>query len=124
MRPKSIIAFERLYLLAILIEVARIAQQWPLLTQLSGADLWGRILAVGLSLLFLLLASRRHRWWAALVLAGLFVFGLPMVGYVFSPGYDPLTAGIILLQIALQAVALILMLTPDSRAWFKAAPAE
>lgn len=122
MRPKSIILFERLYLLAIAIEVVRIAIQWPQIVQSSSADLSGRILAVGLSLLFLLLASRRNRWWAALILAGLFVIGLPMASYVFSPGYDPLTAAIIAIQIALQAAALMLILKPDSRAWFKSPP--
>ena len=124
MRPKSIIAFERLYLLAIFIELVRIGMQWPLLVKSSGVDLWGRVLAVGLSLLFLLLASRRRHWWAALVLAGFFVFGLPMAGYVFKPGTAASTAATIILQLALQAAAIVMMITAASREWFKAAPAD
>lgn len=123
MRPSSITAFERLYLVAILIEVARIGAQWPLLLQSSGLALWGRILAVGVSLLFLALASRR-RGWAALVLGGLFLFGLPMAAGIFSPGYDPLTAAVTIAQLALQAIALALLLRPDSRDWFASRPSS
>lgn len=117
MRPTSIMAFERLYLVAILIEAARIGAQWPLLMQSSGVALWGRIFAVGVSMLFLLLASRGGRRWAAVVLGGMFLFGLPMVAGIFNPGYDPLTAAVIIAQLALQAVALALLLRPESRAW-------
>ena len=119
-QPRSIMLFERLYLLAIAIELVRIAQQWPLLVQSSGSDFWGRIVAVALSLLLLLFASRRRKRGAGLMLAALFVIGLPMISYVLDPGMDPLNVGITVVQLALQGVALGLMFTPSSRSWFAA----
>ncbi|MDO9487313.1 MAG: hypothetical protein Q7J32_02990 [Sphingomonadaceae bacterium] len=110
--------FEGLYLVAIAIEAARIVTQWPQLVQASGLALWAPIVAVAVSLLFLLLASRGRRGWAALVLGGLFLFGLPMAAGVFAPGYDPLTAAVTIAQLALQAIALALLLRPESRDWF------
>ncbi len=118
MRPKSILAFERLYLLAILIELARVGAQWPQLMQPSGAVLLGRILGAGVSLLLLLLASRRGRAWAALLLGGLFLFGLPMAAGLFGAGNEPLTAAVTGGQLALQGVALALLLRLESREWF------
>ncbi len=118
MRPLSITAFERLYLVAILIEVVRIGAEWPLLMQSSGLMLWGRVLAAGVSLLFLLLASRRGHLWAALVLGGVFLFGLPMALGIFTGDQASLTLAVTAAQLLLQGVALVLVLRPESRAWF------
>ena len=118
MRPRSIILFERLYLLAIAIEVGRVAIEWPLLLQASASDHWVRVASIGLSLLLVLLTSRRRKRIAGIVLAALFVIGLPMISTVFQPGMAMSSAAIIMVQIALQAVALALMFTPASRAWF------
>lgn len=122
MRPKPIVRFEHLYLAAIAIEVVRVAIDWPLL-QSSASDLWVRLASIGVSLLLLLLTSRRRKLVAGVLLAALFVIGLPMISTVFQPGAEPLSAAIIVIQIALQAVALMLLFTPPSRAWLNTEPA-
>lgn len=123
MRPRSIILFERLYLAAIAIEVGRVAIEWPLLLQASASDRWVRVAAIGVSLLLLLLTSRRRKRIAGIVLAALFVIGLPMISTVFQPGIALSNAAIVVVQIGLQAVALALLFTPGSRAWFDMKPA-
>ena len=117
MRPNSIMLFERLYLLAIAIEVGRLAIEWPLLLQSSASDRWVRAAAIGLSLLLLLLTSRRRKRMAGVVLAALFVIGLPMLATVFRPGVEPSSTVVVVIQMALQAVALALLFTPASRSW-------
>lgn len=118
MRPKSIVSFERLYLLAIAIEVVRFALEWPRLLHATASDQWVRVASIVVSLLLVLLASRRRRRIAGLVLAALFVIGLPMIAAIFQPGTDLLSSVSIGLQVLLQAAALALLFRPDSRAWF------
>jgi len=119
MRPKTIVMFEQFYLLAILIEVVRIALQWQLLTQSSSPDVWLRIAAVAISLLLVVLASRRRKRVAGLLLAALFVIGLPVVTSLFQPGVDTATAAFIVIQLLLQRVAIAMFLAPASRAWYR-----
>ena len=118
MRPKSIMLFERLYLAAIAIEVVRFAIEWPRLLHAAASDQWVRVASIAVSLLLVLLTSRRRRRVAGLVLAALFVIGLPMVAAIFQPGTDPASSVSIGLQVLLQAAALLLLFRPDSRAWF------
>lgn len=120
MRPRSIILFELLYLAAIAIEVGRVAIEWPLLLQSSASDQWVRLASIGVSLLLVLLTARRRGRMAGLILAALFVIGLPMVATVFQPGADPATSVAVAVQLLLQAAALALLFKPASRAWFAA----
>lgn len=117
-RPRTITGFERLYLLAIAIEAARAAIDWPVLAQAPAGDRWVRLASILVSLLLVLLATRGRRRWAALVLGGLFMIGLPMVVSALQPPVPLETSAIIALQVALQALALILAAAPASRAWF------
>ncbi len=118
MRPRTIVRFERLYLLAIAIEIARAAGDWPQLMQTSSPDLWVRLASILVSLLLVLLASRRRHRWAGLALGALFVIGLPMVTTVLQPGTPFETSAVMVAQIVLQALALVFLLSPASRAWF------
>ena len=118
MRPKSIVNFERLYLAAIAVEVGRVAIEWPLLLQASASDQWVRVAAIGITLLLVFLTSRRRSRVAGLILAALFVIGLPMVATIFQPGVSPAISVAVGAQLVLQAVALALLFTPASRAWF------
>lgn len=120
MRPKTIMWFEQLYLLAILIEMVRIALQWQLLTQSSSGDIWVRVAAVAISVLLVVLASRRRKRIAGLLLAALFVIGLPIVATLFQPGVDMATSTFIVIQVVLQAVAIAMFFAPASRAWYAA----
>ena len=118
MRPRSIMLFERLYLLAIAIEIARAANDWPQLMQTSSPDRWVRPASILVSLLLVLLASRRRHRWAGLVLGALFVIGLPMVTTVLRPGQLLETSAVIVAEVLLQAMALAFFIAPASRAWF------
>jgi len=122
MRPKSMANFEYLYLLAILVEVAHIALQWPLLAG-DRAALATRVIAVIVTLGLVLLTSRRRSKIARVLLTLVFVAALPMAAYIFQPGIPVASVIITVTQILLQAVALILLFTPVSRAWFGQGPA-
>lgn len=124
MRPRSILLFERLYLLAIAIEIARAAGDWPQLMQASSPDGWVRLASILVSLTLVLLASRRRRRWAGLALGALFVVGLPMVTMVLQPGTPFETSAVIVAQVVLQAVALAYLIAPASRAWFAGPSAD
>lgn len=124
MRPRSIALFERLYLLAIAIEIARAAGDWPQLMLTSSPDRWVRIASILVSLLLVLLASRRRHRWAGLVLGALFVIGLPMVATVLQPGLPFETSAVVLAQVLLQAIALGFLVAPASRAWFAGSAAN
>lgn len=124
MRPRSIALFERLYLLAIAIEIARTVSDWPQLMLTSSPDRWVRIASILVSLLLVLLASRRRHRWAGIVLGALFVIGLPMVTTVLQPGTPFETSAVIVAQILLQAVALAFLVAPASRAWFAGSAAN
>ncbi|MFC3712446.1 hypothetical protein ACFOMD_07690 [Sphingoaurantiacus capsulatus] len=117
MRPKTIMLFEQLYLLAILVEVVRIALQWQLAAS-APADVWIRIAAVVISLALVLLASRARKRIAGIVLAALFVIGLPTVATVFQAGLDTASKAFIVVQVVLQAAAILLFFAPASRAWY------
>ena len=123
MRPRSIVNFERLYLLAIGIEAARVALDWPLLTQSSASEAWVRVASIVVSLLLVLLTSRRRKRAAGIVLAALFAIGLPMVATALQPDVALSSAATVLIQVALQAIALVLLFLPASRAWFATPPA-
>lgn len=118
MRPRSIMLFERLYLLAIAIDIARVAGDLPLLMRASSSDGWIRVVSVLASLLLVLLASRRRHRWAGLILGALFVIGLPMVATVLQPGTPFEASAVIVAQVVLQAAALAFLIAPASRAWF------
>lgn len=123
MRPRSIVLFEQLYLVAIAIEVGRTVFDWPLLVQSTAADIGVRLATILVSLLLVFLAARRRRRFAALILAALFFIGLPMVATVLRPGLPLETAAVIALQVLLQAVALVQLARPASRAWLADGPA-
>ena len=120
MRPRPIVLFERVYLLAIAIEIARVAGDWPQLMQTSSPDAWVRLASILVSLLLVLLAARRRHRWAGLVLGALFLIGLPMVATVLQPGTPFETSAVIVAQVFLQAVALAFLIAPASRGWFAA----
>lgn len=123
-RPQTIVRFERLYLLAIAIEVARILADWPALMRSSSPDIWLRVAAVLLSVALVLLASRLRNRGAAIILAALFAIGLPMVSSVLSSGLGFEASLAVLVQVLLQLVALVSLFMPASRAWFRGARSE
>jgi hypothetical protein len=120
MRPRSIINFERLYLLAILIGAIHTAVQWPALTATASPTsvLLVQLFTFGVTLLLVVFVSRRRSKVARVLLVAAFLVGLPMLGEVFKSGVFGGTFWVLVGQVILQAVALALLFTPPSRAWF------
>jgi uncharacterized membrane protein len=116
-RPRSIELFEQLYLLAVVIDIARATIDWPLLMQASAPDRGVRLASIIVSLVLVLLVSRRRHRWAAVLLGALFMIGLPMVGRVLQTNVPIEASLIIVVQMLLQAVAVVCLVVPASRAW-------
>lgn len=114
MRPKSIAMFEALYVLAILIEIARVLQQWWSLLPVERGSL---IAQAAVSLLLVLLAARWRIRWGGIILAALFVIGLPYAGEAIVTGNMSTGTIVTTVQVGLQLVALVLFFTSASRAW-------
>lgn len=114
-RPQSIVVFERLYLLAIVMEVADILLN---VAAMPSSQLRLRMAAVVISALLVLLTSRRRQRTAGFILSALFVIGFPMVAGALQPSVPLEASLLILIQVALQAAALIFLFRPTSREWF------
>jgi len=132
MRPKSIVWFDRLYLLAIALVLADGAFSYPSKVKLLAvtSDLgkagWAPTvlivtLAVSIGLRLLLwflisaMASRIAKW-LAVILALAALFNVPSL--LAAAAVLPMVALPGLLTIALQLVAVFLLLLPGSRRWF------
>lgn len=120
MRPKAVVTFERLYLLTLAIGAVHTARLWPALTANTapGTLLVIQLVTFGLTVLLVLLTSRRRSRIAAIILLATFLIGLPVaLGQLGALVRDGISAVILVLQLLLQTVALIMLVTPSSRAW-------
>lgn len=118
--PRSIVNFERLYLLTLVIGAVHAALQWPTLTAMSspGLVLSVQLITFCITLLLVLLVSRRRSKIARIVLVAAFLIGLPTVADFFRSGIFGAGIWVLVAQLALQVVALALLFAPDSRRWF------
>jgi len=125
-RPRQVIYAVRLLWGTLYTGVLRLIAIYPLLSR--TAAVWTTMMVIAFVLLVLaalywwILGSlSRGRNWARITLLGLFLLWL-LVGYgqvkvAFSR--SSLEGGILVLQQALYVVALILVFTPTSNAWFR-----
>lgn len=118
-RPRTIVLFERLYLLTLFIGAVHTAVQWTTLVARASPAvvLLTQFFTFGLTLLLVLLVSRRQSGIARIVLMAAFAIGLPVVGSLFAEGTYGAGIWIIIVQVMLQIVALGLLFAPPSRAW-------
>ncbi len=124
MRPQSIVYFERVYLLDVVLGLASIVAFWPELRRMVAAAQLAIVSALLLGLvatLVLLVSRRRSRiaTWilVAVTLAGM-AFSLPSLPASVAAGSRGwLGAAQTLLQIA----ALAFLSTPPARAWLRRA---
>jgi hypothetical protein len=121
MRPNAIVNFERFYILALLIGVAVMLTGWNEMAAATGPVLLAVVLAisVGLTLLLVLLISRRRSTAAKWILIVLFAIGLALsLPGALAGGIDAWAVAAIV-QVALQAYALYLLFTPPAVAWLR-----
>lgn len=125
MRPVSIEYFERLSFLAMMVGIAFTALSWnPVQAERLGVGpmFLPAVLAVCYVLLatLVLLISRKASLAAQIVFLLLFAAGavlaIPTVPAILTDGEIGLLQ---IVQIALQAVAIYFLFTPESRAWFR-----
>jgi formate hydrogenlyase subunit 3/multisubunit Na+/H+ antiporter MnhD subunit len=127
MRPKSIVNFERVVLLWILVGLVNAWLQWNhLVAQMAAAHLGPNVIIIGqgISILInlLLLWFIAHRGspvakWIYVVLAAIgLVFGI--IGLVRNLDMGAMPLAVTILQYLLVASALWLIFQPDSKAWF------
>lgn len=133
MRPPSILYFERLSILSILVGIALAILAWDgdvAATRAMGLD--GIVVPIvqGLSLAFLLLLifliSRKRSVIAKWILVLLFVGGAAMIAPQLPSTLDQGLIGLLQLsQLAVFAAAIYFLFTREARDWFggKAAPA-
>ena len=119
MRPKTIVAFERIYLLTLLIGVFQAIIGWRQAIALASPGFVVTIQAVafGLILALVLWVSRGRSKVAKWIMVGLFVLGLPGTFVSFRSGMTLGWPILTLSQTIMQVVALGLLFTPSARAW-------
>ena len=122
MRPKSVVLAEQLYLGSIVVFVAIGALTWTPTVEAYGAGAAGGLMAfvVGLSLLVLILTTRRASRVALGVLTVITVF--TAAGVLMQVSSGTLAAGTVgmltVVQLILVVVPNVLLFLPRSREWF------
>ncbi len=130
MRPGSIVAFERLYLLALVVAAVAAVANWDRSLSFAGSVGFGpglviitQLIGLGLMALLIFLISRRRSVVAKWLLTILFLVGLIFVGRdlpaLLRGGYSGVLPT---LQILLQGSAIALLFTRASRSWLSGAP--
>lgn len=122
MRPASIVWFERLFLVTLAIGAVNATLQLEALTAVASLAVVALIQLVtfGVTLLLVLLISRRRSKIAAIILAAAFLVGLPTAIGLLQSNAAPQVLAATIVQLVLQIVALGLLLRPESRAWLQA----
>lgn len=124
MRPKSVVLAEYLYLASIVLMIAIAALTWDAAVAQNGVGLILGINAfgVGLSLMLLILTTRRASRVALWFLVALTAIGAWGVALQVSGGV--LAVGIVgvltIAQLILTIVPIVLLFRPRARAWFDA----
>ena len=128
MRPKPIIWAERLFLAAILLVLIGTALTWSRASAAlgagSGAMLVAVVLGVGLPVLALLWATRRHSRIARWLLVAWALFSAWAVSrQVLDAASLDIGAAATVAETLLMAVAVVLLFAPGARGWFARGPA-
>jgi hypothetical protein len=128
-RPLSIVRFERLFFLSLVIGLGQAALGWEELGARAAARGEAAVgVAVLLALTFFtlgalaLLVSRGRVGWAKWLLVALCAIGLPLVWASFATGMIVGSPPLAIAQATLQAGSLLLLFTSEARAWLRAEP--
>lgn len=130
MRPKTIVTFEILSLVAVALGIFVVFLDWDGIVAQAQSKVLGSgieaavailvLVYVAILVLLILLASRRAsnvaRWLLALIVVVELVFTVPGLGATLAAG----TIGLVsTLQLAMMSVAVVLLFVPASRPWFR-----
>ncbi len=122
MRPKSVVLAERLYLASIAILVLISVLTWDAAVAQGGVILAGGVTAfgIGLSLLLLILTTRKGSRIALWLLIGLTALGALGVAVQVSNGIlaTGLNGVLTIVQLVLTLIPIVLLFRPRARAWF------
>jgi hypothetical protein len=127
MRAKAVRQAEAVYGASVVVMVAMAVVAWP--STVASVGTTGAFLAnalvIGLTLLFLLLATRRRSVVALWLLAALTAIGVG--GFLWQVASGVLSTGLMgvltTVQTATAVVAVVLLFRPTARAWFAHEPA-
>ena len=133
MRPASIVNFERVVILSLLVGLVATAVNWEHAVQAtetigfgSGLVIGVQVVSIALTLLLLYFISRRGSSvarWIYVVLVGLAVaFSLANASAVFVLPTVPVLLQLV--QWLLSIISIWLLFTADARAWFNRSTAE
>ncbi|WP_156350379.1 hypothetical protein [Sphingomonas sp. Leaf20] len=122
MRPKSVVLAERLYLASIAILVLISVLTWDAAVAQGGVILAGGVTAfgIGLSLLLLILTTRKASRIALWLLIALTALGALGVAVQVSNGIlaTGLNGVLTIVQLVLTLIPIVLLFRPRARAWF------
>lgn len=122
MRPKSVVLAERLYLASIAILVLISVLTWDAAVAQGGVILAGGVTAfgIGLSLLLLILTTRKASRIALSLLIALTALGALGVAVQVSNGIlaTGLNGVLTIVQLVLTLIPIVLLFRPRARAWF------
>ena len=128
MRPQSIVTFERVVLLSILLGIVTVALYWeallqPLRPQGLGAGFFigAQIVGIAIVLLLVWLIARRRSGIARWIYILLSAVGIGMFAYGLASGESAPAVRLVLelLQCALGIYAIWLLFRPDAKSWFE-----
>jgi hypothetical protein len=126
--PLNVARFEQLMYLSLgigaIVTMLRWNQTVALAGPVGGASfvLFVDTFVLAFMVLFIWLVARRHKNWARWSLLITFILGLPAgLLALGSMPFHPIAGVLSLAQVALQAIALILIFTGSARAWFRPA---
>jgi hypothetical protein len=124
--PSNVARFEQLMYLSLGIGVIVSVLQFSYLESQAGIGfiLFVQAFVLALFLLFIWLIARRRANWARWTFLVIFLLGLIpyMLNVVALLQRSPLSAGLNLIQLVLQALALYLIFTGNAVDWFKKSP--
>ncbi|KQU61751.1 hypothetical protein ASG67_00740 [Sphingomonas sp. Leaf339] len=122
MRPKSVILGEQVYAASIVMTIALAVMGWQEAASVGGPVLAATInvVVIGLTILLLLLATRRGSRVALWLLTAL--TAINVVGFLFQISGGVVAAGLFgvltTLQTLSSVIAMVLLFRPNARVWF------
>jgi hypothetical protein len=123
MRPASIVYFERLSILSILVGVALILLTWDSdvkVPQDSGMNILAEGIALAILLLLIFLISRRANVIAKWCLTALYVVGVALSSPQLLRAFDQGLIGLLFVsQMIVFGAAVYFLFTPEASIWFK-----
>lgn len=121
-RPREVVYAVRLAIASLVLTLIAFPLRRPEMVKSDLFILGGFALILALSVSFLLILMILHgKNWARLLFITFFFLGLPfsVPAFLMALGKNPISAAIMLIQLALQMMATVLLLQRPVRDWFR-----